>query len=189
MKEKQVELRKLIMSSMFVAMAVVIELILKALPASMPFGGNFIGLFMIPLVFVGFMFGLKYGILAGLVYGIVELILAPAGYIIGWSFLLDYLVGFTAFGLTGLFKGKLNHIPSVISGVLIAGFVRYLSVSFAGVIFWSEIINADAYIYSFITYNLGYNVSTTLITLVFVILLSRSMNDISKKFIYQDSAA
>lgn len=135
MKERQVELRKLIMSSLFVAIAVVIELLLKALPASMPFGGNFIGLFMVPLVFIGFMFGLKYGILAGLVYGVVEVLLAPAGYIVGWSFLLDYLIGFTAYGLTGLFKNKLNHYPSIILGVLLAGFIRYLSVSFAGVFF------------------------------------------------------
>jgi len=188
MKEKQVELRKLIMSSMLVAVAVVLELILKIIPG-MPLGGNFIGLFMIPLVFIGFMFGLKYGILAGFVYGIVEILLAPAGYIIGWSFLLDYLIGFTAFGLTGLFKGKLNHLPSIIIGVLIAGFIRYLSVSFAGVLFWSEIINADAFFYSFITYNLGYNLSTTLIALVFVVLLRHTMNDMSKKFIYQESAA
>ncbi len=187
MKERQVELRKLIMTSLFVAIAVVLELLLKALPASMPFGGNFIGLFMIPLVFIGFMFGLKYGIIAGLVYGIVEILIAPAGYIVGWSFLLDYLIGFTAYGLTGIFKGKLNHIPSIILGVLLAGVVRYLSVSFAGVFFWSEIINADAYFYSFITYNLGYNLSTTLITLVFVLILARRMNEIGKNFIYQDS--
>lgn len=173
--KSSLELKRLIMSSALIAIAFSIELIIKfVLPMfNMPFGGNFIGLSMLPMVIVGFLYGFRYGIIAGFVYGIFEIILAPSGYIIGWSFLLDYLVGFTAYGLTGLFVGKLSELRYVIIGVLLAGFVRYLSVSIAGVVFWSDIANFDAFFYSFITYNLGYNLSTTAITLGLLILIRK----------------
>jgi len=180
--KRNVELKKMIMTSGLIAIAFVFELISKfVLPMlNMPFGGHFLGLSMLPLVIVGFLYGIKYGLIAGFIYGIFEIILAPGGYIIGWSFLLDYLLGFTAFGLSGIFVGKLNQKKMLIFGVLLAGFVRYLSVSMAGVIFWSETASFDAWIYSFITYNLGYNLTTTLFTLVLLLFISKRiiiMND------------
>ncbi|MFH0766799.1 MAG: energy-coupled thiamine transporter ThiT, partial [Bacillota bacterium] len=125
--KNSLEIRKITMSSALVAIAFAIELLVRfVLPMfNMPFGGNFIGISMLPLILVGYLYGLKYGVLAGFVYGIFEIILAPSGYIIGWSFLLDYLVGFTAFGLTGLFVGKLNSSKWTIIGITVAGFVRY----------------------------------------------------------------
>ena len=159
--------------SSLIAIAIVFELIVKfVFPLfNMPFGGNFLGISMIPLVIIGFAFGLKYGLIAGLIYGVVEILLAPSGYIIGWSFLLDYLFGFTAYGLTGLFVNKYNQPKFLVLGILLAGFVRYLSVSIAGAIFWSEIINADAFMYSFFIYNPWYNLSTTLLTLSVILAL------------------
>lgn len=159
--------------SSLIAIAIVLELIVKfVFPLfNMPFGGNFLGISMIPLVIIGFAFGLKFGLIAGLIYGVVEILLAPSGYIIGWSFLLDYLFGFTAYGLTGLFVNKYNQPKFLVLGILLAGFVRYLSVSIAGVIFWSEIINADAFVYSFFIYNPGYNLTTTLLTLAVILAL------------------
>lgn len=182
---KQSELSKVTYTSILIAAAIVLELVNKFLfpYLNMPFGGNFIGLSMIPLVLIGFLFGLKFGLLGGLVYGIIELLIAPSGNIVGWSFILDYLVGFTAFGLTGLFIGKLKNAKYVIIGILLAGFVRYLSVSFAGVIFWSEIINTDAFVFSFITYNLGYNLSTTLITIIITLLLKNRLVSVTNNYI------
>jgi thiamine transporter len=141
----------------------------------MPFGGNFLGISMIPMVLIGFLFGLKFGLLGGFIYGIIEIMLAPSGYIIGWSFLLDYLLGFTAYGLTGLFISKYENPKYIVLGVLIAGFVRYISLSFAGVIFWSEVINADAFVYSFFVYNPWYNLSTTLITMIVLLALRKRL--------------
>jgi thiamine transporter len=169
--------QKITKVSALVAIAVVFELFVKfVLPLfNMPFGGNFLGISMIPLVLVGFLFGIKYGVIAGFIYGLIEILLAPSGYIIGWSFLLDYLVGFTAFGLTGLFKSRFSSVQSIVLGVLLAGFIRYLSVSIAGVIFWSEVINADAFVYSFFIYNPWYNLTTTLITLTILLLLRKRL--------------
>lgn len=165
--------------SVLIAIAIVMELFTSyVLPLlNMPFGGNFLGFSMIPMVLIGFMFGLKYGLLGGFIYGVIEIMLAPSGYIIGWSFLLDYLIGFTAYGLTGLFASKYQKPKYLIYGVLLAGFVRYLSVSIAGVIFWSEVINADAFVYSFLIYNPWYNLTTTLLTLT-VLLALRNRLDI-----------
>ncbi len=185
--EKSRDLKRVAMTSSLIAMAIVLELLTKLiLPyLRMPFGGNFIGIAMLPLVLIGFLFGLKYGIAAGFVYGIYEIILAPSGHIVGWSFLLDYLVGFTAFGLTGFFVGHLRSIKHVIYGVLLAGFIRYLSVSFAGVIFWRQFMPAgrDPWYYSFVLYNLGYNASTTMLTLLLLLLIKRRVSDLSEDFI------
>ncbi|MDI6452046.1 energy-coupled thiamine transporter ThiT [Peloplasma aerotolerans] len=184
------ELKKITMSSGLVAIAFVIELLIKfVLPIfSMPFGGNFIGLSMLPLIFIGFLYGLKYGILACFVYGIFEIILAPSGYIIGWSFMLDYLLGFTAFGLTGLFVGKLGSAKWTIIGIAVAGFVRYLSVSFAGVIFWTEAANFDAWIYSFVVYNLGYMVTSTALTMIIALLIRKRVLDLNDQMMSQTPA-
>ena len=166
--------------SALIAIAIVFELVVKfGFPLfNMPFGGNFLGISMIPLVIVGFAFGLKYGLIAGFIYGVIEIILAPSGYIIGWSFLLDYIFGFTAYGLTGLFVNKYNQPKYLIIGILFAGFIRYLSVSVAGVIFWSEVINADAFVYSFFIYNPWYNLTTTLLTLAVILALRPRLSTI-----------
>lgn len=163
--------------SSLIAIAIVLELIVKLVfpLLNMPFGGNFIGLSMIPLVLIGFLFGIKYGLMAGFIYGVIEILLAPSGYIIGWSFLLDYLFGFMAFGLTGLFHGQLSSVKSVVIGILFAGFIRYLSLSIAGVVFWSDAMNADAFIFSFFIYNPWYNLSTTLISLLVVLLIKNQL--------------
>lgn len=189
--QKSLELKKLTMSSAFVAIAFAIELVIRfVLPMfNMPFGGNFIGLSMLPLVLIGYFYGLKYGIISGFVYGIFEIILAPSGYIIGWSFLLDYLVGFTAYGLTGLFVGKLTSIKWTIIGIGVAGFFRYLSVSLAGVIFWSETADFNAWVYSFITYNLGYTLSTTALTALIAILIRKRMVDLNAHYLGLASAS
>lgn len=173
------------MSSALVSIAFAIELLIKFVfpMLNMPFGGNFIGLSMLPMVIVGYLYGLRYGIIAGFVYGLFEILFAPSGYIVGWSFLLDYLVGFTAYGLTGLFAGKLGSVRHVVYGVLLAGCVRYLSVSMAGVIFWSEVFNADAFFYSFVTYNLGYNLSTTALTLTLLLLIRKRILLLNEAFL------
>ncbi|MFH0767068.1 MAG: energy-coupled thiamine transporter ThiT, partial [Bacillota bacterium] len=69
------------------------------------------------------------------------------------------------------------------------GFVRYLSVSFAGVIFWSETANFDAWVYSFITYNLGYTTSTTAITIILALLIRKRIVDLNDQFLGQFSKA
>ncbi len=183
--QKSLELKKLTMSSAFVAIAFAIELVIRfVLPMfNMPFGGNFIGLSMLPLVLIGYFYGLKYGIISGFVYGVFEIILAPSGYIVGWSFLLDYLLGFTAYGLTGFFMGKLGSIKWTILGIGLAGFVRYLSVSLAGVIFWSTTADFNAWVYSFITYNLGYTFSTTVITILIAVLIRKRMVDLNANYL------
>ncbi len=183
--QKSLEIKKITMSSALVAIAFVIQLLVRfVLPMlNMPFGGNFLGIAMLPLVLIGYLYGLKYGILAGFVFGIFGIILSPSGYIIGWSFLLDYLIGFTAYGLTGFFVGKLSSVKWTIIGISLAGFVRYLSVSFAGVFFWSETINSDAWVFSFIEYNLGYTLSTTIVTILLAILIRKRIVDLNQQFL------
>ncbi|MBN2300121.1 MAG: energy-coupled thiamine transporter ThiT [Acholeplasmataceae bacterium] len=183
--QKSLEIKKLTMSSALVAIAFVIQLLIRfVLPMfNMPFGGNFLGIAMLPLVLIGFLYGIKYGIISGFVFGVFGIILAPSGYIIGWSFLLDYLLGFTAYGLTGFFVGKLLSVKWTIIGITVAGFFRYLSVSFAGVFFWSETINADAWVFSFIEYNLGYTLSTTVITILLAVLIRKRIVDLNNQFL------
>jgi hypothetical protein len=61
--KSSLELKRLIMSSALIAIAFAIELLIKfVLPMfNMPFGGNFIGLSMLPMVIVGYFTDLNMG--------------------------------------------------------------------------------------------------------------------------------
>jgi len=188
--QRSIEIRKITMTSSLIAMAFVLDLISSFfLPMfKMPFGGNFLGISMLPLVMIGFLYGLKYGLVAGFIYGVFGIILAPSTHIIGWSFLLDYLFGFTAFGLAGLFKGKINNKRYLIIGIFVAGFFRYLSVSLAGVIFWSEFAgDKNIWYFSFIYYNLPYNATSILLTSILALIIYKRIAIINEDFIGQEN--
>ncbi len=96
------KVRMLTEGAIFVALAQVLSY-LKFL--ELPNGGSMTPA-MFPILLFAVRWGLGPGLLGGLVFGVLQLIFDGA-YAWGWqSMLLDYILGFTALGLAGLFKGK-----------------------------------------------------------------------------------
>lgn len=177
---------KLILTAILVAVAIVLDVIISVIPGlnlSMPFGGKFFGISMIPLILIGLMFGLKYGLLGGFIYAIYNFSFDYLIYLsilketleswtgTPWTFwhilgliMFDYIIPFMAFGLSGLFKkDNLETIKNIILAVFSVSFVRLLSSSMGGYLLWGSSIkyaaegnenNIATKIFSFVNNNL-----------------------------------
>lgn len=154
----------------------------------MPFGGSITFASMLPLMLFAYMFGLKKGVIAGLVYGCLQAIQDP--YVVHPAqFVLDYLVAFSALGLTGIMRSlnvfKGNNKAQFALGATIAGLLRYIAHFFAGAFafgwcggaWYSDIWEGfnNPYVYSLV-YNALYIVPEIIIVVVVGVLLFTSKN-------------
>lgn len=155
-------------TALLIALATVLELISENfIHITMPQGGS-VSLAGLPILLVGYRQGYKYGLVAGLCFGIINFMLGGFWFHLG-SIFFDYLLPFTALGLTGLFqKAGQKNILMFIVGIIVAGTIRYIIHSLSGVLFFQEYAVAEGYadavwFYSFIVYNLGYNLACTVL--------------------------
>lgn len=122
----------------------------------LPYGGSVTPFSMLPILAIGYFFGIRTGVLAGVVFGLVQMALAPAGYIVSPAqALLDYPLAYGALGLSGIF---MNHNNGLVKGVLLGSFSRFIFHFISGVIFFAmyapENLNP-------VLYSAGYNISYT----------------------------
>lgn len=228
MKQRK-ELIKLVLTGVLLALAVTIDWLTSIIPGlnlSMPFGGKFFGLSMIPLVLIGLTAGLQYGLIAGFIYGFYNF---SADYMIylsalkdtleswtgtSWNsfqilmlVMFDYLIPFTAFGLSGLFRKSFKKGISVLNSVLLVSGLRLLSATLSGVILWSSSIDYAMYevengiseanlatnlfssvggnlwLYS-LGYNLTYILTTGIIVYIILTLTHKRVYEISEQHLF-----
>ncbi|BCR35959.1 energy-coupled thiamine transporter ThiT [Mariniplasma anaerobium] len=156
------ETRKMIATINLLAIAIILDVLINAIPVlnlSMPFGGKFFGISMLPIVMIGLMFGLKYGLISGFIYamynfGIDYIIYIEAlkSTLEAWTgeswgafkifmlILFDYIIPFMAFGLSGLFKEGFKTKAKFIYAFVTVSIVRLISSTISGVILWSSSI-------------------------------------------------
>lgn len=101
---------------------------------SFPFGGSVTLFSMLFICLPGYWFGLGAGLITGVAYGILQLLIDP--FVIHPAQLLtDYILAFSAFGLSGLFSSQKRGL---IKGYL-AGIVgRWIFATISGWIFFAE---------------------------------------------------
>lgn len=154
----QTKTKRLTESAMLLAVAIVLELVSKMLIPEMPFGGQITLVSMLPVVLISYRHGVKWGLLCGVAYAFIELLLGAktvaAAFQPGYfgdstmvvnaliMCLMDYVVAFTAVGLGGAFRNKIqNKGVALMCGSLVALGARYAAhvvsgyVLFAG---WAE---------------------------------------------------
>jgi thiamine transporter len=178
------ETKRMLMTINLLAVAVVLDLVVSAIPglnASMPFGGKFFGLSMFPLVYLDTLritleswTGESWG-----AWRILSLVV------------LDYVIPFMAFGLSGFFMKSLYHKRDLITGIITVSLVRLASATLSGIILWSSSIqyavsevengnqdpNLATRIFAFVgnslwVYSLVYNLTYIFTTTVLVIIIS-----------------
>ncbi len=97
----------------------------------MPQGGSITPASMLPIFLFAYVFGTKHGIIVALAYGLLQMI--QDAYIVHWAqAICDYILAFGALSLAGLFK------KSIVPGILIGGFGRFLFAFLSGFIFFAE---------------------------------------------------
>ncbi len=156
MKEKN--LYWLVESAVMIALAAVLELVAKLIIPEMPFGGQVTIVSMLPVVLVGWKYGIGNGLITGFVYSLVQMALGvktisslimPAsedylgslGNVI-LMFILDYIVAYTVLGLGAIYKNKIkNNSVSLALGAFTVLSLRYISHIISGYILygaWAE---------------------------------------------------
>lgn len=135
---------KLTVSAIMVALATVLSFIKFS---ELPYGGSVTLFSFVPILFVGYAYGVGWGLGAGLVHGILQMIFGIGSATSGagfkwWQFvlcaLLDYLVAFGVLGLSGVFKKSIkNPQASFALGALFACVLKYVSHFFSGYILFS----------------------------------------------------
>ena len=146
--------KRLTESAMLLALAIVLELISKAIIPEMPFGGQVTLVAMLPVVLISYRYGVKWGFVSGFCYALLEMALGAKtvsaafqpGYFGDGTMifkailmcLLDYLLAYTMMGLGGVFRDKIkNPGTSLMCGSLVALGARYLSHILSGYLLFS----------------------------------------------------
>ena len=222
------EVLKMLIAVNLLALAIILDVLTSSIPGlnlSMPFGGKFFGLSMLPLVLIGLIVGLKYGLIASFIYALynfgvdymvyLETLRATLESWTGttWSFgmilmlvLFDYIIPFTAFGLSGLFYDGFKNVSKMILAILCVSGIRLVSSTLSGVILWSssiqyateqvELGNEQAnlatrlfafvgdnlWLYSF-GYNLIYIFTTTLVVILLTLIMSKRLNQLVSRYL------
>lgn len=130
----------------------------------LPFGGSVTLFSMLFICLIGYWFGLRTGLMAACAYGILQLVVDP--YIISIpQMLTDYLFGFGALGLSGIFCDKKHGL---VKGYLLGVLGRYFFTFLSGMIFFGSYAadyGMSAPVYSLV-YNGSYIGAETVLTLI-----------------------
>ena len=133
----------------------------------MPSGGK-LNLGPIALLMCSYHLGWKNGLLTGIVSVFLQLVIGSVGFYGIWSFLLDYLIAYAAYGLASLFP----NYKYFYSGVLITSLIRLASSTLSGTLLW------ETPLWGSLTYNAAYMVPTTICVLIIVPLLCERLKNI-----------
>lgn len=140
-KNKNVNVKKLTMSAVMVALSAALSLV-KIF--EMPLGGSVTLLSMLPVCMLAIMYGCKWGLFCSFVYALSQLLLG-IGAVLGWGLTpaalvgciaFDYIIAFTVLGFAGLFRK--HGVPGYILGISLALVMRLVSHVISGVIFFAS---------------------------------------------------
>lgn len=163
--KKKISTKALVFSAMSIALAMVTSMI-KLI--DMPMGGSVTLCSMLFACLIGYIFGLRTGLMAAIAYGFLQLVVDP--YIISIpQMFTDYIFGFGALGLSGIFSEKKN---GMLRGYLLGVLGRYFFTFLSGMIFFGSnaaSYNMSAPVYSLV-YNGAYLIPEALITVVIILM-------------------
>ena len=146
--------KRLTESAMLLAVAIVLELVSKMFIPEMPFGGQVTLASMLPVVLISYRHGVRWGLVTGLAYAMIEMVIGARtvaaafqpGYFGDGTMILkacimcvlDYLAAFTALGLGGAFRRRIQAPgPALGCGTVLALSARYAAHVASGWILFS----------------------------------------------------
>ncbi len=162
-----------------VSLSIALTTTLSFLKFSLPFGGSITVLSLVPIIIISYHYGIYYGLFTGLITGLLQFITSP--YILTpLTFLLDYILPFSAVCLTGIYKNVIkSKCASITLGTLTFYIVRFTMHVLSGLIYFGAgyiydgFPSDNALIYS-LCYNAVYILPDMLIALIFIIPFSKT---------------
>jgi thiamine transporter len=122
----------------------------------------------IALLVCSYHLGWKNGLIVSVTSVFLQLIIGSVTWYGIWSFLLDYLIAYSAYGLASLFP----NYKYLYSGVLITSLIRLLSSTLAGTLVWQTPL------WGSLTYNASYMIPTTVCVIILVPLLCERLKKV-----------
>ena len=184
MKNK-VQIRKIAITSIFAATAVVVEYLTSLIPG-MPQGGNFFGISMLLIIWISFICGLKYGLAGGFVFGCINMgigMLMGSTFHLG-SFFLDYIIPFTIIGSVGIARNGLKKWWVFLVSTILVCYIRLILHVLSGVLFFAEWCPEDQNIWVYsILYNLYFMLSSTGLTVLVGLLTRKRVDNLTSNYL------
>lgn len=171
--------RKLTETAIMIALATALSFVTIY---TLPMGGSVTLFSQVPIIIIGYRYGLKWGAATGVIHGVLQMLLQGLGnfaYVKGiGSYLVlifaDYIVAFMVLGLCGgLFRRIKNQSLALGLAAFTGSLLRFICHFISGVTIWGEYAQGwkSVWIYS-LSYNGSYMGAEAAITVVGVVLLS-----------------
>ena len=139
----------------------------------MPYGGSVTFAQMLPILIYAYRHGAKYGMGAALTASAIQLLLGLENFsylpLVTWYSiivlaLLDYIVAYSAFGIAGFLKQKMDYKNAMLVGAVSASVIRYLCHVISGFTAWSafQLPSGAVLAFSF-GYNATYMIPETIV--------------------------
>lgn len=146
--------QRLTESAMLIAVAVILEFLSKTFIPEMTFGGQLTIVSMLPIVLISYRHGVKWGFVASFAYALIEMAIGGKTVVAAFQpgyfgdgtmianaiimCLLDYVLAYTALGLGGIFRNKIQKPGlALLCGSLVALSARYVIHIASGYILFS----------------------------------------------------
>lgn len=171
--------RRITETAIMIALATVLSYVVFS---KLPMGGSVTLFSQVPIIIIGYRYGLKWGAATGVIHGLLQMVLQGLenfSYVKGiGSYLIlifaDYVVAFMVLGIGGaLFKKAVkNQALALGLGAAVASVLRYLCHFVSGATIWKEYAgDQPVWLYS-LTYNATYMLPELIISVIGVVLLA-----------------
>lgn len=129
----------------------------------MPYGGSVTFAQMMPILIYAYRHGPKYGMGAALTASLIQLLLGLENFsylpLVTWYSvvvlaLLDYVIAYSAFGIVGFLRKKMDYRSAMITGAVVGSAIRYLCHVISGFTAWCAFELPTGAV---MTYSIGYN--------------------------------
>lgn len=176
--------RRLVESAIMLAVATLLSVLSFQGPWAL--GGSITICSMLPLVFVAQRYGTKWGLFTAFVYSLLQLLLGVKNVYYATNFImavgiimLDYILPFTALGLSAAFNKMISNRRAAIAvGILVTFSLRFICHFFSGWIIWEAMwpneLGWAAPLWSFV-YNGSYMLPEIIITEIAALLLYKPL--------------
>ena len=176
--------KKLTLSAMLTALAFVLIMVSKLLPAPWTQGGYITLGSMVPIILVSIILDTKWGLLSGFVFSLIQLMtdfyLPPVTTTLTFIgvIMLDYVLAFTLLGLAGFFAKLMGNKPwsIALSGTIVTG-IRYAFHVLSGLLIWGNFADTDCIPIYALIYNGSYMIPEMIITTVVLACISKKIKE------------